>query len=246
MARTDGSPTSRARRGEQGRPPPPAPRRSTVIPEEVVSRIESADWFRSSFSPCALLDADLRIGAVNAAFLRVAGGLSASRIVGQVATEVLAANPDDPGADASAALVRSVQGVLSTGQVRWLGIHRHDLPDPHRPGAFLYREWLPVHIPVVHQGAVVGVLHHVQDLTPAPTAGRPAPWPLPDHSDALARASERLRLEFPGASTELVLTVLTDSARVVARVLGEPDPARAAELARLRLEVLTGAPAAPV
>lgn len=214
-----------------------------MIPEEVVSRIESADWFRSPFSPCALLDADLRIGAVNAAFLRIAGGVPASRLVGQVATEVLAANPDAPGADASAALARSVEDVVSTGQVSWLGVHRHDLPDPHRPGTVVHRVWLPVLVPVVDQGAVVGVLHHVQDLTPALGAERATAERLSGHADALALSAQRLGQEFPDTPPEGVLGVLTDSVRVVARALGDPDPARSTELARLRLEVLTGSPA---
>lgn len=214
-----------------------------VIPEEVVSRIESAAWFRSSWSPYALLDGDLRLSAVNTALQRLANGLPTDRLVGQVATEVFDVNPDDPGADASAVFEYSVEEVLRTGRTSWLGLHRHDLPHPQRPGTFVHRVWLPVQVPVVHDGVVVGVLHHVQDLTAALGVGRPAPGAAFAHTDAMALAAERLGREFPDTAPEAVLGVLTDSVRVVAGVLREADPVRSAELARLRLEVLTGSPA---
>jgi hypothetical protein len=214
-----------------------------MIPSQVVAQVESASWFDTAWAPWALLGADLRIEAVNGAFARVAG-MPADRLVGRVATAVLDVNSDEPGADATATLVSSVGQVLDTGRPRWLGLHRHDLPDPARPGTFVQRVWMPVHLPVTHRGEVVGVLHHVQDLTPI--VRTPSGRGRGTHtatSVELALAQDGLAREFPEVTPENVIGVLTDSLRVVGRVLGAPDPARATELARLRLEVLTGHPA---
>jgi hypothetical protein len=215
-----------------------------MIPSEVVARVESASWFDTTWAPFALLGADLRIEAVNSAFVRTTG-VPYDRLVGGLATAVLDVNSDEPGADASAVLVESVQEVLGTATPRWLGFHRHDLPHPHRPGTFLPRVWMPVQLPVTLRGEVVGVLHHVQDLTSflrTPTDHSTSAG----HARELALAQRDLERQFPGAAPERVVGVLTDSVRVVGQVVGAPDAGRATELARLRLEVLTGVPAAQV
>lgn len=213
-----------------------------MIPPAVVARVLSTRWFDAPWSPCVLLDDELRILAANRAFAKLTE-VPASRLAGRLATDVFPPNPDDPAADATAHLTRSLQDVLSTGRSTWLGFHRHDLPDRYVQGAYLHRVWMPALTPVLHHGYVVGVVHHVQDLTPTFGPGADLPRLGAVHGPEMATAVERLERQFPGTPHDMVTGVLGDSLRVVTQVLGDPDPVRASELSRLRLELLTGAPA---
>ena len=55
----------------------------------------------------------------------------------------------------------------------------------------------------------------------------------------------RLVDEFPGVPADAVVSIVGDSYRVVVEATGEPLVEKAEELARLRLEVRTRAPASP-
>jgi hypothetical protein len=59
----------------------------------------------------------------------------------------------------------------------------------------------------------------------------------------LFAALSRLTAQFPSESSDSISTLLCDSVRVVAKATGEPLVGKAEELARLRLETRTGAPA---
>ncbi|WP_374455344.1 PAS domain-containing protein [Nocardioides sp.] len=212
-----------------------------MIPEHVVARVRSAPWFGDRWSPYALLDDDLRIRASNAAFSR-ATGVPAERLVGQVAVDVFPADPSDPAASSLAAFCAGIEDVLRTGRPCWLGPVRHDTPHPHDRGAFVLKVWLPVQLPVTHDGQVVAVLHHVQDLTAA-LGGTTA---APQHTAAMDAAVRHLHREFPQAPAERVLGLVTDSYRTVLRALGVAELDQAVSLARLRLEIHTGGPARPL
>lgn len=211
-----------------------------MIPDRIVAQISAAPWFGARWSPYVLLDADLRIRASNAAF-SLATGAHPDLLRDQLALDVFPAHPTDPDAQSVDVLTAAVEGVLRTGRPSWLGPHRHDLPHPHQQGAYVYKVWLPVELPVTERGRVVGVLHHVQDLTAA--LNRPLAPADPQHAPGMAGAVQALCREFPHAALETVLGLVTDSHRTVLSALGVPDATKALTLARLRLEVLTGRPA---
>ena len=214
-----------------------------MIDAGLVTAIRSQPWFSAAWSPFALLDTDLRIRAANPAFCRATDS-DADQLVGCVADEAFPDRPGEAEAAAGSTFVRSVEEVLRSRATLWLGMHRHDLPDPREPGRWVHRWWLPVQAPVLEDGRLVGVLHHVQDVTglldalPAPLAGQ-----VVGPGAEMARALDELRREFPRSAAASVLGVLTDSQLVVTRVLGHPDTGRAVELARLRLEVADRTPA---
>ena len=205
-----------------------------VLSSALVSEIVSAPWFRKPWSPFAVLDTDLTIRAVNAAF-ELATGQPREELVSRSAFDAFPANPTDLGADAVTQAQRSFERVLRTGRSDWRRSGRYDVPDRAQPGGFQYRVWLPVTGPVTEPGRGVGGLHHSQDVTRA--LGPDGSSTVVSDPRALAALAARLCTEFPRAEPAAVLGVLTDSLRVVLETLGRPDPDKATELARIRLEV---------
>jgi hypothetical protein len=202
-----------------------------------VTSVETAGWFRRPWSPFALLDRDLCVRAVSPAFESVTGH-ARETVVGRSAFDAFPDNPGDPTADGVARVGSSLEKVLQTQRSDWMPLQRYDIPDVTAPGAFVVRAWLPVNIPVLEGGRVVGVLHHSQDVS---ALLRTAPLGGVGHdASELSAAAERLYVEYPNVAPETVLSLLTDSERLVIDVLGAPDHARALELARLRLDVQAG------
>lgn len=206
----------------------------------LLSRLGAAPWFRAPWSPYVVLDDELRIRAVNGAFAR-ADGREVDELQGRHAFEAFPDNPGDPTGFAERAR-RSVEQVLRTGTADFLGVGRYDVPDHRAPGGFRYKVWMPVNTPISERGCVVGVLHHVQDVT-AVVRAAPDVVATPVHGHELASAVEGLQELFPAAQAEAVLGILTDSQRIVMGTVRSADARLAAELARLRLEVRTGRPA---
>lgn len=213
-----------------------------MLSDPLVSRLASAPWFRAPWSPYSLMDSELQIRAVNEAFAR-SSQQRAEQLVGRHAFDAFPDNPADPTTDFVADARGSIEHVLRTGTRHWLGVGRYDVPDPHRPGAFVYKVWMPVNSPVTENGRVVGVLHHAQDLTAivrAPARTGRVTSPLPHE---LASAVDSLQGEFPTAHPHTVLGLLTDSQRILMQATRHANPRVAVQLARLRLEVRTGRPA---
>jgi len=63
---------------------------------------------------------------------------------------------------------------------------------------------------------------------------------VPDDAQAVAQAVARLAEDFPQVPHDTVVSVFTDSYRVVVEATGVPLVDKAAELALIRLEVRTG------
>ncbi|WP_197283595.1 PAS domain-containing protein [Mycobacterium sp. Marseille-P9652] len=202
-----------------------------------VSAVEASAWFQTRWAPYLLLDHDLRIRAVNAAYERVTQHPRES-LVGLLLPEAFPDNPANPEADGVAKAVASIERVWRRGTRHWMGVQRHDAPDRQHPGEFVYRVWTPVHSPIKEDRKTVGILHHVEDVT------RAVPQGAGRELTALRRAAEVLAEQFPTLPAAAVLSVLTHSLSTVMEDCGAPDFRRAEALARLRLEARAGRPAA--
>ena len=203
----------------------------------LIEDITSAPWFARPWSPFALMDTDLRILGVNQA-LATATHQDPEHLLHR---HVFEAFPQNPSRAGEASVVEPLERVLRTGEREVRPLRRYDVPDPARPGAFLPKVWLPVHIPVLEDGHVVGLLHHCQEVPIDHPSGAGAA--LSDFDPAeLVLAEEALREEFPTTSMEALLGILTDSQRIILDVLRTNDLGKTIELARMRLELETRTP----
>lgn len=204
------------------------------------AEIENSAWFQTRWAPYALIDADLRIRSVNAAFER-ASAHPRDAMIGRPLFEVFPDNPADVEADGVANLADSLEKTFRRGAQHWMGVQRYDVPDRQRPGEFLYRVWMPVNSPIRDGRKTIAALHHSQDISRVvpPAASRrcfPGTAEFRNTADSLGR-------QFPGLPAEVVLGVLTHSHSVLMETLGAPDLEQAGHLARLRLEARAGHPA---
>ncbi|HET8604769.1 MAG TPA: PAS domain-containing protein [Marmoricola sp.] len=213
-----------------------------MLAAATIAQIESATWFRSDWAPYLLLDHDLRIRAVNTAYVQ-ATAFPRERLLGENVFDVFPANADARDSGAAARLAASLERVLRTGARDWMGVQRYDVPDPVEPGRFVHRVWTSVNTPVKEDGRTVGVLHQTQDVTEVHDLVLEGLRPG-RHGDAtgFAAVTESLCLQFPDLAQAAVTGLLAHSHRAVARTLGAPDPEKAMALTVLRLELLAGHP----
>jgi hypothetical protein len=201
-----------------------------------VSAIEESEWFRRRWSPYLLLDTDLRIRAVNSAYVR-ATELPREGLIGAPLFDAFPDNPDDPTGDGVTSLSGSLAQVCSSATQHWMGLIRYDVPDVSNPGGFVYREWVSVNSPIKVDGKLAGILHHTQNVTRVmsahPHMAKPGPGPLRSAAAVMSR-------QFPALSAAEVLSVLAHSHCVVMETTGAPDSRQAEALAIARLEVRAG------
>ncbi|GAA1395397.1 hypothetical protein GCM10009613_44990 [Pseudonocardia kongjuensis] len=127
--------------------------------------------FRATRSAYLILDRDLCIVAANPAYcdatLRAPGELTE-----QLMFEAFPDNPDLPGADGVANLTASLERVLRHGRRDPMPVQRYDVPGPSGTTGFVERVWLPVNSPLrCPDGQVIGILHHVENVTGLLTGG---------------------------------------------------------------------------
>lgn len=121
--------------------------------------------FDATVTPYVLLDPDLGILAVNAAF-EESTGVAAQQLVGRHAFEAFPENPGQQSERPAHRMRRSLERVLQTGKRDAMYIHRYDIPDRANPGQYLIRYWNPVNSPVFDDdGRLVAILHQVTDVT---------------------------------------------------------------------------------
>jgi ANTAR domain-containing protein/PAS domain-containing protein len=138
----------------------------------------SATWsteqaFDASSSPYLMLDRDLRIRAVNAAYQQ-ATLQSAEALLDCYLFDAFPDNPDTPEAHSVNNLTRSLEAVLRLGQRDRMPLQRYDVPSPDGDGSFIFKVWSPTNSPLRDaDGEVTGVLHHVEDVTAAFDFARP-------------------------------------------------------------------------
>lgn len=128
--------------------------------------------FEDSAAPYLMLDRDLCIRGVNEAY-RQATLQPAEALLGCGMFEAFPDNPQTPEANSVANLGRSLEAVLRFGRRQRMAIQRYDVPAPGRDGAFVRKFWRPINSPLRDRstGVVVGVLHHVEDITAAVDRG---------------------------------------------------------------------------
>ncbi|MCP9270618.1 PAS domain-containing protein [Mycolicibacterium arenosum] len=202
--------------------------------------IEQAAWFRVSPKPLALIDSDLRIRGVNTAYER-AVDMPRERLLGEYVYDAFPDNPADPTAGDLANAIASVESVLRGTAPHCPGVLRHDVPDRHHPGGFAYRIWSPQNEPLIDGGRTIAVLHHARNVTSALPPGDA--WATAVTLNEISRVADELGREFPLLPAKEVLGVLAHSHSVVIDAQAESDIERSKQMARLRLEVLTGRPA---
>ncbi|MHA7279261.1 ANTAR domain-containing protein [Arthrobacter sp. MDT2-2] len=124
-----------------------------------------ASTFEATTLAYSLMDPDFVILDVNTAFAE-ATGMAREDLIGRQAFEVFPENPLQSDDAPARTMRQSLERVISTRQRDSMHIHRYDIPDPARPGAFLERYWSPVNIPVLDDdGALVAILQQVDDIT---------------------------------------------------------------------------------
>lgn len=142
-------------------------RRGSAGAEDAVDRIKAhaRGIFEATSSAYSLMDPEYVIIDVNPAFADLVG-VSAVDLVGRQAFEVFAESPSQSGQEPARVMRESLDHVKRTGQRDSMLLHRFDIPDPARPGAFLERYWSPVNSPVLDdEGRVVALLQEVHDVT---------------------------------------------------------------------------------
>ncbi|GAA3437046.1 PAS domain-containing protein [Kutzneria kofuensis] len=132
---------------------------------EVLRAAAGSQVFAVTAAPYLLLDRDLRIQAANPAYLR-ATARHPDELTGAFVFDAFPDNPGDPAADGVRRLGSSLERVLRHGVPHDMGVQRYDIPDPEDPSSFRVKVWCPVNSPLVDgDGRVIGVLHHVEDIT---------------------------------------------------------------------------------
>lgn len=120
--------------------------------------------FLDTHSPLLVIDDALVIRAVNPSYLEVSGR-ECEDLIGELLFDVFPDNPDDPAASGVTNLTASFESVFRNARHHWMALQRYDVRGPG--DAFVRRFWTPVNSPLHDsEGHVVGVLHHVEDVTP--------------------------------------------------------------------------------
>lgn len=145
--------------------------------------LEHDERFSGSPRPYLLLDRSLRIAAANQAYLE-ATGRTKDELNGRQVFDAFPDNPADPDANGVANLGASLEKVLRTGRLDRMWVQRYDVPGTTPGDPFVLKYWSPVNHPVREHrsGPVVGIVHHVEDVTSlwAPLHGVP---PTPQAND---------------------------------------------------------------
>ncbi len=118
--------------------------------------------FEATPHPYLLLLPDLRIAGANDRYLKVTM-TQRTEIVGRGLFEVFPDNPDNPNADGVSKLGASLARVLDGGRTDGMALRRYDIRRPD--GVFEERWWQSFTVPVVDEGRLVAILHHVVDVT---------------------------------------------------------------------------------
>jgi PAS domain S-box-containing protein len=122
--------------------------------------------FQSGLDLCLVLTPDLKIVAVNDAYLR-ATKTKREEIVGRGIFDVFPDNPDDPSATGVRNLRASLHHVLQDKTPNTMAVQKYDIRRPESEGGgFEERYWSPVNAPVLGPDKEVSyIIHRVEDVT---------------------------------------------------------------------------------
>ena len=130
----------------------------------VNDRIDYLRLFDATPTPYLILSAELRIIAVNDAYLN-ATMTRREQILGRGMFDVFPDNPGDPDATGVRNLGASLESALRTGEPDVMAIQRYDIRSPD--GSFEQRYWSAINTPLLDEdGNVELIIHRVQDVTP--------------------------------------------------------------------------------
>ena len=131
----------------------------------LLDMVGSRPAFQAARAPYLVLDTHLRIHAANAAYTAATFTTEAD-LAGAYIFDAFPDNPADPDADGTTKLSASLERVLRSGHRHHMGIQRYDVPDADHGGRFVKKVWSPLNVPLRDaDGRLVGVLHHVEDIT---------------------------------------------------------------------------------
>jgi PAS domain S-box-containing protein len=187
-------------------------------------------FFDATPSPYVVLSSDMRIVAVNQAYLKATSTVR-EEILGRGMFEVFPDNPKDPAASGVANLRASLERVLQTKTADTMSIQKYDIqvPGPHGV-CFEERYWSPINTPVLDaSGTVTHIIHRVEDVTVFVRARE-------RHADMASRIDD-LAMEIEIANRSLREANETLERRVAARTEAQratEEKLRASEL-RFRL-----------
>lgn len=140
----------------------PSERPAQPVQEEPAPEADFYAVFEALPVPMALLDPDLRIVAVNDAFVRVSRG-SRQLLLGTTLFDAFPENPED-GGEGERNLRTSLERVVRDRVPDSLAVQKWDLRLPD--GSFEPHWWSPVNIPVLDtRGHLRYVLHRVEEVT---------------------------------------------------------------------------------
>ena len=147
--------------------------------------------------PYLLLDREMCIVAVNAAYLAATGTVR-EQIVGRDVFEVFPANPGDPGASGASLFRASLERVIRHKVADTMQIHQYDIPFRGPDGLrFEERYWSPRNTPVLDAaGEVAWILHQAEDVTKfvrTPDISKQMATRIDDQAVEIETSNQRLR-----------------------------------------------------
>lgn len=112
-----------------------------------------------------ILDPELTIVDVNDRYLAMTGS-QASDLIGQALFDAFPDDPADAGADGTQNLGKSLEIVIKSEKPHRMAIQKYNIPvRDSATGAFEERYWQPLNTPVLEDGVLIAIIHHVEDVT---------------------------------------------------------------------------------
>jgi hypothetical protein len=164
-----------------------------IAMDSVLAAVERSPLFSATAAPYVLLDRNLTIHSANQAYLRATGRILPD-LVGEYLFDVFPDNPANPDADGVEKVGASLESVLRTSQPSHMWLQRYDIPGPAPGDDFILKYWSPINSPIKDdRGRAAGILHHVEDVTPAfaSVAGHGGTGPKAGSLDGASPAATR-------------------------------------------------------
>lgn len=131
-----------------------------------MSRLDFETLFQIVNTPLLVLDPDLRVVAVNNAYIS-ATGIQKKDTIGHYVFDVFPENPENPTATGASALKSSLLKVLETQHSDEMPVVQYDIPiRDSAPHEFSIRFWKPINTPIFDSsGKLTHILHRAEDVT---------------------------------------------------------------------------------
>ena len=143
--------------------------KESTPPDSSKAAVPSSDYrvlFESVPDPCLVLDPELRIVAVNMAYL-AATMTEHEEIIDRGIFDVFPDNPEDQNATGVRNLSASLNRVLKNRVTDVMSVQKYDIRKPEAEGGgFEERYWSPINTPVFGiDNEIAYIIHRVQDVT---------------------------------------------------------------------------------